>query len=221
MLDIIIFALIAFFIGYKLYKTLGDTKYDNEISDENKKAFNQFKEIILKDAESVNDTNNQINIASLTEAEMNVEDRKIFDKIRLSQNNFTADKFLKGAKIAFETILKAYSEQSEEVLKTLTSENMFKKFKFDIDALKANSQKQNLIVVGIMSAKILSVDLNNSEVSIKIEFESEQISNTIDIMSNQLINGSFSAVVKRIDKWTFAKDINSKSNVWILIKNEH
>ncbi|MDF3046997.1 MAG: hypothetical protein K0R73_115 [Candidatus Midichloriaceae bacterium] len=219
MIDIIIFALIAFFIGRKLYKTLGDTSYDNEMSEENKKAYEQFKEGLLKDVEQVQ-SGSQIDILSALEAEMGEQERKIFEDIREHLPDFTADKFLLGAKSAFQMILEAYAKQQVHVLEKLVSPAMLSQFSDSIKQLQANAQRQNITIVGVQNVKILNVFKQDVSAVIVVEFESEQISNVVDANSGELINGSLSKVIKRQDVWTFSKKINSKSNIWILISNE-
>jgi predicted lipid-binding transport protein (Tim44 family) len=219
MIDIIIFALLAFFIGRKLYKTLGDTSYDNEMSEENKKAYEQFKESLLKETEEAQD-GEQINIVSALEAEMGELERKIFEDIRAYVPSFTADKFLLGAKSAFQMILEAYAKQQLDVLEKLVSSAMLSQFTDSIKQLQANAQRQNITIVGVQNAKILNVSKQDSNAIIEVEFESEQISNITDTNSGELVNGSLSKVIKRHDVWKFSKKINSKSNIWILVGNE-
>ncbi len=220
MIDIIIFALLAFFIGRRLYKALGDTKHDNELSEENKKAYQQFKESLLKDAEPIEGEAAQIYITSAMEAEMNEEERGILDAVRDHTPDFTADKFVRGAGSAFEIILKAYAEQDKSTLQRLVADAMLDKFMQDIDHLQSNAQKRNIAVVSILSTKILSVIRQDSRAMIKVKFESEQISNIVDTVSGELVSGSASRVIKCVDTWTFAKTITSKSKNWILISND-
>lgn len=220
MIDIIIFALIAFFIGRKLYKSLGDTKHDNELSEENKQAYKQFRDTLLKDAEESAGDGTQIEIASALEAEMSEDERRVFEDIRTYIPDFTADKFVHGAKNAFETILDAYSKQRKDVLEKLVSKELLDKFLHDIERLQANAQTQNITVVGVGDIKILSTIRQDSQAIIKVRFESEQISNLTDNISGELISGSLSRLTKCIDTWTFAKKINTKSNIWTLISNE-
>ncbi len=221
MIDIIIFALLAFFIGRKLYKTLGDTKHDNELSDESKRAYQNFKETLLKNAEeNEGEDGIQIEIASGIEAEMTEEERRIFEDIRTYIPEFTADKFIHGAKSAFEVILDAYSKGRKDILEQLVSGELFEEFSKDIDSLNANNQIKNITVVGVGDVKILSVTKEDSYAVIKVALESEQISNIVNKSSGELISGSFSRLAKCADTWTFSKKINSKSNMWTLINNE-
>jgi predicted lipid-binding transport protein (Tim44 family) len=220
MIDIIIFALIAFLIGRRLYKALGDTKHDNELSEESKRAYQELKESLLKEVEKRVNEPNQININSALEAELSEDERKILDEIRNHIVDFTADKFIRGAASAFEIILKAYTEQDMDTLKKLVESEMLERFLQDIEQLKAKSQKRNITVVGILNTKILTVERHGAQAMIKVKFESEQISNIVNSESGEVVSGSATHVVRCVDTWVFSKKITSKSNIWVLVGNE-
>ena len=217
MLNIIILSIIAAAIAYRLYKTLGDSRYENDTSNQNSKAYEDYKDFVLNDA----DKNDAMQKESLDEYEFNEQEKQVIAEIRKAVPAFTIQKFLKGAKIAFEEILKAYSNQDESTLKQLSSGQAFKDFMNDINFFKSNNQIKNVNLVSILNTKILSIIRNDSMVTIKVELESEQISNVTDKVSGSLINGSLSKIMKRIDTFNFEKNINSDKNIWLLVSNEN
>lgn len=220
MIDIILFALIAFFIGYRLFKVLGDTKYDREISPENKEAYEAFKKAVLNDIEAKAEAPVRLDIPSELESTLSEADRKFFMQMRSYDSTLTAEKFVNGASIAFGMILKAISEGDLITLERLCSEKVFTKFKNDIDRLSTNAQRRQITLVGIKQINIKTTAIEDGIAKIALEISSEQISNVVDSISNGLISGSLTKIKQCEDRWTFAKALDKKEAIWKLVNNE-
>ena len=63
--------------------------------------------------------------------------------------------FLKGAEIAYETIITSFAKGDKKLLKTLLEKNMFSRFSDVIDERKKKELKYETTFIGIKSAKIL------------------------------------------------------------------
>ena len=153
--DIIIFAVIAVFIIYRLRSVLGKrTGFQKNIS--------QPKPQETKKQEDVQE------IPSLMDNETKLE--AVYKKV----NNFNHREFLDGAKKAFEIIISSFNNGDKKTLKNLVSKDVYAAFEKAIDEKTNNPESQfySLIVEGIADAKV-----ENDTISISVNFISEQMLN--------------------------------------------
>ena len=119
-----------------------------------------------------------------------------------SMPDFDHKKFLEGAKYAFETIINAFNKSDKKPLKTLLTPDVYSSFEKAIDEGNNNPSYQfySLLINGVEN-----VIVENNIVNI-----------TLKITSEQFKNNDESTVTKKQDTWTFQKDINNKSPIWLL-----
>lgn len=219
--DIIIFALLAAFVISRLFKVLGDTNYDNDVSNEKKKHYEEIRKSMQKEYEdSRKEMIKEIDMFSGVEAELNQADRDIFDKIRKVKPTFTADEFLDGARSAFEVIISALSKHDKDTLKALLDKEIYGEFEKEIKRREVSNQRYETTLVSLDNAKIESVHEDNGDVLIDVLFSSEQINLVRDFKTNEIIGGDAASVKKLSDLWTFKKSIKSKDNLWQLVETE-
>ena len=153
--DIILFALIAVFLVYRLRNVLGKRSGFQKKTNE--------KELTKKDQ-----IENIINTPQLKESEKKLE--VVYEKIP----SFDHKLFLEGAKKAFEIIISAYNKGDKKTLKNLVAKDVYSAFEKSIDSgsNNPNSQFYSLIIEGVEDAKI-----DNGNITIAVNFLSEQILN--------------------------------------------
>ena len=119
-----------------------------------------------------------------------------------SMPDFDHKKFLEGAKYAFETIINAFNKSDKKTLKTLLTPSVYSSFEKAIDEGNNNPSYQfySLLINGVEN-----VIVENNIVNI-----------TLKITSEQFKDNDESTVTKKQDTWTFQKDINNKSPIWLL-----
>ena len=117
-------------------------------------------------------------------------------------NNFNHREFLDGAKKAFEIIISSFNNGDKKTLKNLVSKDVYSAFEKAIDEKTNNPESQfySLVVEGIEDAKV-----ENNTISISVNFISEQ-----------MLNNDEGSIAKNKDTWTFEKQVNSSSPIWIL-----
>ena len=117
-------------------------------------------------------------------------------------NNFNHREFIEGAKKAFEIIISSFNNGDKKTLKNLVSKDVYSAFEKAIDEKTNNPESQfySLIVDGIEDAKV-----ENNTISISVNFISEQ-----------MLNNDEGSIAKNKDTWTFEKQINSSSPIWLL-----
>ena len=165
--DIIIFAVIAIFIIYRLRSVLG-----KRTGFQKKPKEQQFvkKQPIQE--------NKEAKIPQLRENEQKFE--AVYKKIPSFEHKF----FLEGAKKAFEIIITAFNKGDKNTLKSLVSNDVYKAFEKAINegSNNPNSQFYSLVVDGIDDARV-----EGGKIIIGVNFISEQIlsDNEEDIVKNK------------------------------------
>ena len=219
MLNLILLGLVALYIGFKLYKVLGDTKYDNEMSDENRKAYEDFKRSIIKDIELHAEKSGVAPVNSAAESSLSSDMKDVIKQIKAAQPDFTVENFSTGAGYAFQSILEAYANGDESTLKKLASPELCSVFMDDFHNISASGQKRNITIVSIQGVDVSDISIEDNTASIEVNISSEQISNITDKTSGDIISGSPTKVLQCKDTWVFEKPLNSKSKIWILVQN--
>ncbi len=153
--DILIFAVIAGFLIYRLRSVLGKrTGFEKKAVDTNEPQKKNLEE--------------EKNVPSLSENEIKFEN--IYKKI----DNFNHKQFLEGAKKAFEIIITSFNNGDKKTLKSLVSNDVYVAFEKAIDNNQNNPTAQfySLIIDGIEDASV-----NNDKIKISVNFTSEQMLN--------------------------------------------
>jgi len=163
--DIIIFAVIAVFIIYRLRSVLG-----KRTGFQKKPNQQQFVKKQPKQP--------QTETPQLRESEQKLE------AVYKSINSFDHKAFLEGAKKAFEIIITAFNQGDKKTLKGLVSKDVYSAFESAINdgSNNPNSQFYSLVVDGIDDARV-----ENGKITIAVNFISEQIlsDNDEDIVKNK------------------------------------
>ena len=187
-IDIILLAMIAGFIFLRLRGILGKRTGFEG------KASPQF-ENILKKVHQENKTNQKENF-----------DQK-------AQNEF-----LKGAKIAYETIITDFSDNDNKLIasKPLLSKNIYDEFN---KALKERSDRGHyaeITFIGIKSADIKEHKKINKALQVTVDFVSEIITCIRD-KEKKIVSGNPEKIKTIYDTWTFSRDMGSTNPNWLLV----
>ena len=193
-LDIILLAMIAGFIILRLRNILGrKTGHQDKVySNFAEKDFSNFKK---------------------------AED----ETLKKSPEDFNSKEkkqFLKGAEIAYETILTSFAKGDKDSLKRLLTEKMQANFSSAIEDRNSKKIKSELTFVGMKSSAIEKFDKTAEAIFLTVKFVSEIISVKKD-KDNKVVGGDPNKIKTVIDHWKFTKKISSKSPNWYLseIKN--
>ena len=127
--------------------------------------------------------------------------------------------FVKGAKIAYETIITNFAKGSLNDIKSLLSKSVYQQFE---DAIKDRQSKKLSSVttfIGISSAEVKQHEQNKNMLEVTIEFVSEIISCVKD-KDDKVISGNPEKIKKVLDTWKFSKDSRSANPNWLLIDTQ-
>ena len=127
--------------------------------------------------------------------------------------------FVKGAKIAYETIITNFAKGTLKDIKTLLDESVYQQFEDAIKDRESKKHSSETTFIGISSAEIKQHEQNKNMLEVTIEFVSEIISCVKD-KDDKVIAGDPEKIKKVLDTWKFSKDSRSSNPNWLLIDTQ-
>tara|TARA_Y100001954_G_C15518528_1_gene458139 strand:- start:88 stop:684 length:597 start_codon:yes stop_codon:yes gene_type:complete len=187
-IDIILLAMIAGFIFLRLRGILGKRTGFEG------KAPPQFQEI-LKNVQS----------------EKNIKEKLNFDE-RAQQE------FLKGAKIAYETIITDFSDNDNKLTtsKPLLSSKVYDQFNVALQERNKRGHFAEITFIGVNSANIKEHKKINSILQVTVDFVGEVIT-CIKDKEKKIVSGDPEKIKKIYDTWVFSRDLRSNNPNWQLV----
>tara|TARA_B100000575_G_scaffold255267_1_gene224950 strand:+ start:296 stop:892 length:597 start_codon:yes stop_codon:yes gene_type:complete len=188
-IDIILLAMIAGFIFLRLRGILGKRTGFEG------KASPQFEKILK---------NNHL-------------EKKVFQK-----ENFDGEaqkEFLKGAKIAYETIITDFSDSDNKLTtsKPLLSKKIFDQFNKALQERSNRGHFAEITFIGIQSANIKNHKKMDKVLQVTVDFIGEVIT-CIKDREKKIISGDPEKIKKIYDTWVFSRDIRSNNPNWQLVE---
>ena len=190
-LDLILLAMIAGFIILRLRNVLGrKTGHEGKVvSNLSEKKFEEFKKTI---------------------------------KLKKQPTEFDTNQkkqFLKGAEIAYETIINSFAKGDKKSLKDLVTKEMNKNFESAIEERNSKNIKSELTFIGIKSSTIEKFEKTAEALFFTVKFISEIISFKKD-KNNNVIEGDPNKIKTVIDRWKFTRKISSMNPNWYLAETK-
>jgi len=147
----------------------------------------------------------------------NVKTNKV-TKINENFNDEAQKEFLKGAQIAYETIITDFSDNDNKITtsKPLLNDEMYNQFN---EALKDRSKRDHyaeITFIGINSAVIKEHKKIGIILNVTVDFIAEVITCIRD-KDKKIISGDPDKIKKIYDTWVFSKDITSVNPNWQLV----
>lgn len=226
--DIIVFALIAAFLIYRLNSVLGtrhggERERPNPFGDrpqepqapatkdglviEGELAAQQptvLREMVLDGiVDPVQDSEGRV--------------RGGLEDIAQADRYFDVTSFVGGARYAFEIIVTAYARGELETLKDLLSPKLYNDFKAGVEARLSAGQTTEIIIHRIKKAQIIEAHLGGTMAYVTVDFDVEQTTVTRDSGGN-VLDGDPDRVFSVEDIWTFTRDTRSSDPNWTLIE---
>ncbi|NIJ39095.1 putative lipid-binding transport protein (Tim44 family) [Sphingopyxis panaciterrae] len=136
-----------------------------------------------------------------------------------ADRNFDAGRFMEGAESAYRMILEAYWSGDRDTLRDLCDDDSYEAFADAITAREARGEKLDNRLIGIDSAKITAVDLHRNEARVTVHYRADISAVTRDA-DGRMIAGSMSDAAATDDLWTFRRTIGSSDPNWLLDEAE-
>ena len=189
-IDIILLAMIAGFIFLRLRGILGKrTGFEG-------KAAPQFEEI----SKNIN-----------TETDINKKSETFDERAQ--------KEFIKGAKIAYESIITDFSDDDNKLTKckSLLSKKIYDQFNVALQERNNKGYNAEITFIGINSADIKEHKIINNILNVTVEFVGEVITCVKD-KNKKIISGDPDKIKKIYDTWVFTRDIRSSNPNWQLVE---
>tara|TARA_Y100000816_G_C25841953_1_gene439991 strand:- start:57 stop:653 length:597 start_codon:yes stop_codon:yes gene_type:complete len=143
-------------------------------------------------------------------------EKKVFQNENFDEK--AQQEFLKGAKIAYETIITDFSDNDNKLIasKPLLSKKIQNQFE---EALKERNKRGHfaeITFIGVNSAKIKEHNKIDKILNVTVDFVSEVIT-CIKDKDKKIITGDPEKIKKIYDTWIFSKDTRSNNPNWLLV----
>ena len=187
-IDIILLAMIAGFIFLRLRGILGKRTGFEG------KAAPQFEEILK-------------NI-----------DPKVKSNLNENFDDEAQKEFLKGAKIAYETIITDFSDNDNKLIKSkpLLSKKIQNQFNEALEERNKKGHYAEITFIGVNSADIKEHKKINNILNVTVDFVAEVITCIKDKNKN-IVSGHPEKIKKIYDTWVFSRDTRSNNPNWQLV----
>ena len=187
-IDIILLAMIAGFIFLRLRGILGKRTGFEG------KSSPQFKEVV----KNIN-------------AEQTQKNKETFD-------DEAQKEFLKGAKIAYETIITDFSDNDNKIIasKPLLNKQMYDQFSEALKERSAKGQYAEITFISVNSAEITDHKKISNILNVTVKFIAEVITCIRD-KDKKIISGHPEKIKKIYDTWVFSRDTKSANPNWQLV----
>jgi predicted lipid-binding transport protein (Tim44 family) len=220
-LDILIFAIIAAFLIYRLNAVLG-TRHGAERERRNPYDAREAAPAPVAGPAPALPPKPVAPLAGmdqLVDSDANRDGRieSGLSDISAADPQFEVNSFMGGAKYAFEMIVTAYARGDLATLKPLLSPKLYADFAAGIKTREQEGQTYEVTIHRIKQARILEAHLGGTMAYITVDFDVEETAWLRD-RDGKIIDGSPDRIFSVEDIWTFSRDTRNTDPNWILIE---
>lgn len=136
--------------------------------------------------------------------------------LKATDPSFDEDSFLKGARAAFQIIVKAFAAGDTVALEPLLNKDVYGAFVEAINARQAAKETLQTTLVAIKSAEIVESSIEGASGLVTVKLVTDQI-NVMRAADGRVVEGDPEKVVEKTDFWTFSRPLRARDPNWILI----
>ena len=213
MLQIFILAAVAVFLFWRLRAVLGS----REGFEKTLKEINEPSDVVskpsIKDKSNYDSPDDDI----FDYVEETSKSAQVFKKMKEFDNDFSVNKFVSGAKMAYEIILMAFERGDTAKLETLLEKKVLESFKSVIDKRRKDGFVVDATFVGMRDIRVTNASFNQKTkiADVTLSFKSE-ITTVVKDRKGNIIEGHPDEIKKQKDTWVFTKNLSDKSPIWFL-----
>ncbi len=213
-IEIVLLAMVAAFLGLRLYSVLGKrTGHEQEHMPRNIEPRTNDRGALDDAKPHVPDI-----VPAPAGAPAMVYDSSAepgMREILSADRNFDVGRFVEGSQAAYGMILEAFWKGDKEELKLLCDDDIYESFAEIIDAREKRGEVLENQLVRIDNARIVAAEYKRPVARITVQFDSD-IAAVVKDKEGKLIGGSLSDAVETHDIWTFSRDLSSADPNWLL-----
>ncbi|WP_390583939.1 Tim44/TimA family putative adaptor protein [Erythrobacter sp. MTPC3] len=210
--EIIILAMIAAFLGFRLYSVLGQRAEHEEESIPQRFDAGENAQPSAQPAQSAA-PNTPPRVVEL-EGVMPAVERGIRE-IASADRKFDLPSFIEGAKGAYEMVLEAFWNGDRETLRELCDDDVYAGFSAAIDAREEAGHTLSNKLIRVEETRIHSASMDSRMARIAMLFVADIASVTRDKDGN-VVAGSLDDAIESRDVWTFSRNVGARDPNWVL-----
>ena len=215
MTAIVILALVALFIGLRLYSVLGErTGHEQPIlkpADPEAEARLEPRPAARTVASAMPSEPDEL--AYLPTAGPGVR------ALLAADPAFDVARFLEGSKAAYRLILEAFWKGDLDTMKPFVDAHVHETFAAAVEQRSKDGLVLENRLVAIDQALIAGAELERSIALVTVRFEADIAAVTRNA-AGEVVAGSLSDAVQTRDRWTFRRDISSRDPNWLLVETD-
>lgn len=210
---IVILALVALFIGLRLYAVLGErTGHEQPIL----KPADPDARVEARPAVAPAQTSSQLDPAGMAYLPLAGPGVRA---ILAADSNFDVAGFLEGAKSAYRLVMESFWKGDLDTIRPHVDGHILDTFEAAVEQRTADGLTLDNRLVAIEQAVITEASLTKSVAEVSVRFEADIAAVTRNA-DGAVVAGSMSDAVQTRDRWTFRRDLSSRDPNWLLIETD-
>ena len=139
-------------------------------------------------------------------------------KIKESFDDEAQKEFLKGATIAYETVITDFSDNDNKITtsRPLLNNEIYNQFNQALKERSSRGHSAEITFIGVNSAKIKEHKKIGKFLNVTVDFIAEVIT-CIKDKDKKIVSGDPEKIKKIYDTWVFSRDITSSNPNWQLV----
>ena len=211
---IVILALVALFIGLRLYSVLGErTGHEQQPILKPADPEAVVEQRVPRPATVQPVAADGADMAFLPTAGPGVR------ALLAADPTFDVARFLEGAKSAYEMVLESYWKGDSKALRPFVDDHVFDTFDSAIEQRRRDGLSLDNRLVNIEQVLITEAQVERDVAVVTVRFEADIAAITRN-GEGEVVAGSMSDAVQTRDLWTFRREINSRDPNWLLIETD-
>lgn len=220
-IDILIFAMIAAFLVYRLKSVLG-RRHGEERQRPNPYAPRPGQQASRAEGRPADNIIPMPERAPAADAGLRVPEgpRSLAESIALVRSadpSFDEKQFLEGARMAFQMVVGAFAAGDTATLRPLLSDEVYGNFAAAIEERRRRGEVLETRIEQIADADVADADLSGRTALITVRFVSNQV-NVTRATDGSVVDGDPDQAEEVVDLWTFARNTQSRDPNWTLVE---
>lgn len=226
----ILVPIVAVFLVYKLFITLGkngDDSQDMNAQDDRKfRAENDADDNVIKlptAAKSKASNKSRPDPVEILANAMDTENFASADDLAkeglktiiMAHPSFDYREFMNGAEVAYEMINLGFAQNDRDILKRLLTPSVYESFNGVITAREASGHRVHSRFVGYERVQMKDAELEGDIARLSVHFIGKLVSTTYD-KNDHIIDGNEKHIFNTNDIWTFESDMSNEKTSWQL-----
>lgn len=221
--EIVILAMIAAFLGLRLYSVLGNRAEHEEETISTRFDSGDNAQDIGNDNGQREAPTPQVQLTQGAKAQERSNLQPVVEQgvraIAAADRNFDITGFVEGAKSAYAMVLDAFWSGDRNTLRELCDADVYAGFAGAIDAREAAGETVANRLIRIEDAVVRDAELDSRTARVTMRFVSDIAAVTRD-KDGTVIAGSLDDAVESRDIWTFARNVDAAGPDWQLVETD-